>query len=75
MWEELSETELNSLKGCHQKIAEVTRKEMRAGKSDLGTSGIVRDIRLVKGCQITKPRLTSQLPGVERNKPVKKGLL
>ena len=44
--EELSEEELDHLKSCYQKIAGAALKEMRAGKSDLNTPDIEREIRL-----------------------------
>lgn len=45
--EELSEEELDHLKKCYHKIAQEALKEMRAGKTDLGTPDIEREIRLV----------------------------
>jgi low affinity Fe/Cu permease len=45
--EELSEEELEHLKRCYHKIALEALKEMRAGKTDLGTPDIEREIRLV----------------------------
>jgi len=44
--EELSEEELDHLKSCYHKIAEAALKEMRAGKTDLNTPDIEREIRL-----------------------------
>jgi len=35
--EELSDEELDRLKGCYAKLAERAREEVRTGKSDLGT--------------------------------------
>src|SRR5450432_2345667 len=43
--EELSEEELDHLKRCYHKIAQAALKEMRAGKTDLGTPDIEREIR------------------------------
>jgi len=45
--EELSEEELDHLKRCYHKIAQEALKEMRAGRTDLGTPDIEREIRLV----------------------------
>ena len=44
--EELSEEELEHLKSCYHKLAQAALKEMRAGKSDLGTPDMDREIRL-----------------------------
>jgi low affinity Fe/Cu permease len=46
--EELSEEELEHLKSCYRKISQEAFKEMRAGKTDLGSPDIEREIRLVR---------------------------
>jgi len=43
--EELSQTELDELKRCYTDLAHETLKKMRAGKSDLGTPEVKREIR------------------------------
>jgi low affinity Fe/Cu permease len=45
--EELSEVELDHLKRCYHQIALTALKEMRGGRTDLGTSDIEREMRLV----------------------------
>ncbi|HXE41890.1 MAG TPA: low affinity iron permease family protein, partial [Candidatus Baltobacteraceae bacterium] len=44
--EELSEEELDRLKGCYQELAREALKKMRAGKSDLGTPDVKREVRI-----------------------------
>ena len=44
--EELSEEELDRLKSGYRKLAEEAVKKMRAGKSDLGTPEVKREVRI-----------------------------
>jgi|SRR5665213_1604759 len=46
--EELSEEELDHLKSCYHRISQEALKEMRSGKTDLGSPDIEREIRLVR---------------------------